>query len=62
MALAISKHVEIAASVSIRAFLTECKKVTDARILNKVTKKEIIMRTAIPPQLAEMMTKILRPH
>jgi len=62
MALAISKHIEIAASVSIRAFLTECKKVTDARILNKVTKKEIMMRTPIPHHLSEMMTKILRPH
>lgn len=62
MALAISKHIEIAASVSIRAFLTQCKKVTDARMLNKVTKKEITMRSAIPPQLNEMISKILRPH
>jgi hypothetical protein len=62
MALAVSKHIEIAASISIRAFLTHCKKVTDARILNKITKREIKMRAAIPPQLYEIITKILRPH
>lgn len=62
MALAVSKHIEIAASISIRAFLTHCKKITDARILNKITKKEMIMRAAVPPQLREIITKILRPH
>lgn len=62
MALAISKHIEIAAAISIKAFRTESKKVTDAKILNKITKKEIMMRTAIPPRLSEIMTKIIRPH
>lgn len=62
MALAVSKHIEIAGSISIRAFLTHCKKVTDARILNKITKKEMKMRTAVPPQLREIITKIIRPH
>lgn len=62
MALAVSKHIEIAASVSIRVFLTHCKKVTDARILNKITKREIKMRADVSPQLQEIITKILRPH
>lgn len=62
MALAVSKHIEIAASVSIRVFLTHCKKVTDARILNKITKREIKMRADVSPQLQEITTKILRPH
>jgi hypothetical protein len=62
MSLAISKHIEIAASMSNRAFLTECRKVIDARILNKITKKEIMMRTTIPPHMNDIMTKILRPH
>ncbi len=62
MALAVSKHIEIAASLSIRAFLTHCKKITDARILNKITKKEIKMRAAVPPHLQEIITKLLRPH
>ena len=32
MALAVSKHIEISAGISIRAFLTHCKKITDARL------------------------------
>jgi transposase len=59
MALAVSKHIEISASTSIRAFLNHCKKVTDARMINKITKKEIMMRTAIHPQLQEIIRKIL---
>jgi transposase len=62
MALAVSKHIEIATAISIRSFLTHCKKVTDARILNKITNREIKMRVAVPPQLQEIITKLLRPH
>lgn len=32
----------------IEAFLKESKKVTDARLLNKITTKEIKMRSAVP--------------
>lgn len=62
MALAISKHIEITGEISIRAFLTHCKKITDARLLNKITKKEIKMRTAIPTLLRKTTAKIIRPH
>jgi transposase len=62
MALAVSKHIEITTGTSIRSFLTECKKVTDARILNKITKKEIRMRAEIPPDLRSIISKICRPH
>lgn len=62
MALAVSKHIEIAATISIRAFLTLCKKITDARLLNKITNREIKMRTTVPVHLKEIITKILRPH
>lgn len=62
MALAVSKHIEITLAISIRAFLTHCKKITDARLLNKITKKEIRMRTKAPDQLKEIITKIIRPH
>ena len=58
MALAISKHIELKGATSIRAFTTKCKKVTDARLLNKITKKEIIMRTQIPSDLRTLITKI----
>jgi len=62
MALAVSKHIEITSKLSIRAFLTLCKKITDARLLNKITKKEIKMRTPVPNHLQEIILKIFRPH
>ena len=62
MALAVSKHIELKAGISIRAFLTYCKKITDARLLNKITNREIKMRVPVPADLQEMITNILRPH
>ena len=62
MALAVSKHIEIKAATSIRSFLTQCRKVTDARLLNKISKKEIRMRAEIPTGLCRMISKISRPH
>lgn len=62
MALAVAKHIELKAQTSIRAFLTECKKVTDARLTNKITKKEITMRAKVSPLLRRMLAKITRPH
>jgi hypothetical protein len=62
MALAVSKHIEIKAATSIRYFLTKCRKVTDARMLNKITKKEIRMRAEIPSDLRHIISKISRPH
>ena len=62
MALAISKHIELKAAISLRSFLTECKKVTDARLLNKITQKEIRMRAEITPHLCRVISKISRPH
>lgn len=62
MALAVSKHIEISASISIRAFLDQCKKMTEARLMNKITKKEIRMKAAVPQELQKIIAKILRPH
>ena len=45
MALVVSKHIELTTGDSIRKFLTECKKVTDARMLNKITHSETRIRT-----------------
>lgn len=59
MALAVSKHIEISSNMSIRAFVTECKKITDARLLNKVTNNEIRMRTNIPDTVKEIISKII---
>jgi transposase len=62
MALVVSRHIEIKADISIRAFLTHCKKITDARLLNRINKKEIRMRASAPPQLLKIVSKIIRPH
>jgi transposase len=43
LALVISKHIEIKTGISIRRFNTEAKKVADARMLNKLTGKEVIV-------------------
>ena len=62
MALAVSKHIEIASTLSIRAFITHCKKITDARLFNKITKKEIKMRTSVSDYLQDIIAEILKPH
>lgn len=62
MALALSKHIEIKSSMSIRTFLDKSKKQTDGILLNKINKKQIIMKSKIPIELSEVITKILRPH
>lgn len=59
MALAASKHIEISASISIRAFLDLCKKMTEARLMNRITKKEIRMKAAAPQELQKIIAKIL---
>ena len=62
MALAVSKHIELKTDTSIRAFLTLAKKVSEARILNKITKKEIRMRAPMPIQLTDKIAKLNLPH
>lgn len=62
MALAVSKFIELKTSASLRAFLTQCKKVTDARLLNKLTRKVITLRTAYPEGLTKLLTKLSLPH
>jgi transposase len=49
MALITSRHIEIETGVSIKKFIHECKKITDARILNKITNKEIQLRVKFNP-------------
>ena len=62
MALAVSKHIEIKSAMSIRAFITHCKRITDARLVNKTTNREIKMRSAVPDLLKEIIRKLFRPH
>ena len=58
MALVISKHIELKTNTSIRDFIHECKKVTDARILNKITNKEVRMRVKLNPKITDFLQKL----
>lgn len=62
MALVVSKHIEIKTGASIRQFITECKKVTDARMLNQITGKELRIRTNITPEILVFLSKLNEPH
>ncbi len=58
MALVLSKHIELQTNTSIRKFIHECKKITDARLKNKITGKELSIRANITPALAEILKKL----
>lgn len=58
IALVISKHVELQTNVSIRKFIHECKKITDARLINKITSKELKIRTDLSPAIIEILNKL----
>jgi len=61
MALVISKHIELTTGDSVKKFVAECKKITDARILNQITGKEVTMRVKLGPK-AKSYEKIFLPH
>jgi hypothetical protein len=58
MALVVSKHVELQTNLSIRKFIHECKKITDARLKNQITDKEIRIRAKITPTVTEILRKL----
>ena len=58
IALAISKHIEIKTGKSIRHFITEAKKITDARMLNTLTQKEVIVKGKITQPAEELLLKL----
>ena len=58
MALAVSKYMEIKTGVSLYQIITSFKQVTDARLLNTLTNKEIIMRTKIPTKVQILLQKL----
>lgn len=62
MALVISKHIELDTQQSIRKFITECKKITDARIFNEITNKEIKIRTKLNPEILKLTQKLNLSH
>ncbi|MGL4584470.1 MAG: hypothetical protein ACRCVU_16005 [Flavobacterium sp.] len=61
-ALTVAKHIELQTGVSIKNFKNEIKKVTDARMLNQLTKKEIKIRVQITDTIQEIIDKLDLPH
>lgn len=57
MALVISKHIELSSGSSIKKFIRECKKITDTRIINLITGKEMRIREKLIPELTEILPK-----
>lgn len=58
MALAVSKHIELQTNTSIKRFIHECKKVTDARLKNKITGKEHKIRATLNPETIEFLRQM----
>lgn len=58
MALVISKHIEIKTGISIRRFNAEFKKVADARMLNKLTLKEVVVKAKPTDATKEILSKL----
>lgn len=62
MALVVSKHIEIKTQISLRSFVTHCKKITDARLINHFNNKEVRMRVPVPSELKKIISKFDLPH
>ncbi|MEO6347679.1 MAG: IS1634 family transposase [Aquaticitalea sp.] len=58
IALVISKYIELQTNASIKRFIHECKKITDARLRNKITNKETTLRVALNEQVTEFLQKL----
>ena len=62
MALAVSKYLEIKTATSLQQILKIFKQVTDARLLNTLTKQEIIKRTRISETAMSLLQKLNLPY
>lgn len=62
MALVVSKEIELTTNTSIRKFIDECKKVTDARMFNQITSKEVRIRTKISQEMTDFLLKLNLSH
>lgn len=62
MALAIAKYMEIKTGKSIRYVIKNLKQVTDARMVNTITKKEITVRTKIPQETLVLLKQLTLPY
>lgn len=60
--LIISKHTEIQTKVSIKRFITECKKITDARMLSTITQKEVNIKGRITNEAKKCLPELKLSH
>jgi transposase len=58
MALVLSKYTELQTGISIKKFIHECKKVTDARLKNKLTGKITTIRANLTSEITEILRKL----
>lgn len=58
IALSLAKHIELQAGISFKKFVQESNKITDARLKNLITKKEIKIRTKLNPKIKEIIEKL----
>lgn len=58
MALAIAKFIEIKTGKSIKFFVKELKKVTDARIFDELNNREVVMRSQMSDEVKEIIEKL----
>ena len=62
ISLALSKHIELQTGISIKKFVYEAKRVTDARLFNKITQKEYRMRTSLSQAMKDYLRKLNLSH
>lgn len=58
MALVTSKYIELQTNTSIRKFIHEGKKITDARIKNKITATELRIRAELTPEIIKILAEL----
>ena len=58
MALAVCKYMELKTAKSTKHFIKKLKTVTDARILNKLTNEEFILRSDIDSETKQLLSKL----
>lgn len=62
MALAVSKYMEIKTARALPQILKLFKKITDARILDTTSNKEIIMRVKLDEKVENLLNELALPH
>jgi transposase len=62
ISLVVAKHIEIEAGISIRRFNTELRKISDARLFNIITKKEILLKGKMDPKISNIIKKLNLPY